>query len=74
MMIRTIITPEQRNISIQLPKAFVGKRIEVIAFAIDETDDSQHTPTERTQTHLAAENVLAKDWLSPEEELAWQNL
>jgi hypothetical protein len=26
------------------------------------------------QTHFASEAVLAKDWLNPEEETAWQNL
>lgn len=29
---------------------------------------------DRIYTHLASENVLAKEWLSPEEEEAWKNL
>lgn len=54
----------------------MGKRIEVIAFAIDEINNNQtgNVFSEPVQTHLATENVLAKDWLSPEEDIAWQNL
>jgi hypothetical protein len=29
---------------------------------------------ERRETALASENVLAKDWLRPEEDDAWRNL
>lgn len=35
-MIRTIITPNQQTISFDIPKDYVGKQIEVIAFAKDE--------------------------------------
>jgi len=35
-MIRTIITPETSNISFEIPDDYVGKEIEVIAFASDE--------------------------------------
>jgi hypothetical protein len=29
---------------------------------------------DKANTHLATENVLAKEWLSPEEDEAWKNL
>ncbi|MEC5143145.1 hypothetical protein [Chitinophaga sp. 212800010-3] len=35
-MIRTIIIPNQQTISFDIPKDYVGKQIEVIAFAKDE--------------------------------------
>lgn len=35
-MIRTIITPDTKTISIDLPEDYLGKKIEVIAFATDE--------------------------------------
>jgi hypothetical protein len=35
-MIRTIITPENQTISFYIPKKYIGKQIEVIAFAKDE--------------------------------------
>ena len=65
-MIRTIVKPDNQDISIHLPKDFIGKQVEVIAFTIDEAD--------KTLTHFASEKVLAKDWLTPEEDLAWYNL
>ena len=35
-MIRTIITPNKQTISFDIPEDYVGKQIEVIAFAKDE--------------------------------------
>ncbi|HEY9258251.1 hypothetical protein [Chitinophaga sp.] len=35
-MIRTIIIPHQQSISFDIPEDYVGKQIEVIAFAKDE--------------------------------------
>jgi hypothetical protein len=29
---------------------------------------------EKTETHLASQATLAKDWLNPEEDEAWQHL
>ena len=72
-MIRTIVTPEHQDISIHLPENFLGKQVEIIAFTKDEllTESKNHDPV---LTHFASEKVLAKDWLSPEEDMAWENL
>jgi len=35
-MIRTVVTPEDEHISILVPKTFIGKQVEVIAFTTDE--------------------------------------
>lgn len=40
-MVRTLITPQQQNITILVPQNYVGKKIEVIAFAIDEGQQEQ---------------------------------
>lgn len=37
-MIRTIVTPENQDIHLHVPESFVGKKIEVIAFAIEEQE------------------------------------
>ena len=71
-MIRTIIIPDNQNISIHLPEQFVGKRVEVIAFSIEESEIELYP--DKITAHLASEQVLAKDWLSTEEDNAWQNL
>jgi hypothetical protein len=70
-MIRTVITPDQQHISISLPKKFIGKLVEIIAFTIDEPDTQVK---DKTRTHLASEQVLAKDWNTTEEDQAWKDL
>ena len=72
-MIRTVVKPDKQSISIKLPENFVGKQGEVIAFTIDEADNKVPI-IDKTITHLASEKVLSRDWLSTEEDLAWQDL
>ena len=71
-MVRTVVIPDTQNISICLPKQFVGKMVEVIAFTIEDTE--MEDGSDQPLTHFASEQSLAKEWLSPEEDLAWQNL
>ena len=35
-MIRTVVTPDKNFLSINIPDMYIGKRMEVIAFALDE--------------------------------------
>ena len=42
-MVRTLITPQQQNISIALSQNYVGRKVEVIAFPIDEEDAVETT-------------------------------
>jgi hypothetical protein len=37
-MIRTVVTPDKQDINLHIPKSYVGKKIEVIVFSIDEAD------------------------------------
>ncbi len=69
-MVRTIITPDKNSISISDSQNFVGKKVEVIAFTIEETVLDMDKPV----THFASENVLVKDWLATEEDGAWRDL
>lgn len=72
-MIRTVITPQQQQISIDLPQNYIGKKVEIIAFTVDEA--SADMPTlDKTLTHLASERSLGKDWLTQNEDAAWQDL
>lgn len=72
-MIRTVVIPDKQNILIELPQNYVGKQIEIIAFRIDEANEKTAID-DKILTHFASENVLAKDWLSQEEDIAWKNL
>lgn len=72
-MIRTVIKPNNQTITIKLPENFIGKQVEVIAFTREEADETTEL-ADRPITHFVSEAVLAKDWLTPEEDLAWQDL
>ncbi len=52
----------------RLPESHVEKVLEFIRFL--RADNSM----EKSGTAIASESSLGKDWLSPEEEQAWQNL
>lgn len=51
----------------QMPKPKQSELLEFLQNEVKEQD-------EPTFTHLAAQEVLAKDWLNQEEEEAWKNL
>ena len=72
-MVRTVITPKKQEISINLPESYIGKKVEVIVFAIEDTFEERSVLNEPL-THYASERVLGKDWLTQEEDNAWQNL
>ncbi|MCF2491864.1 hypothetical protein [Dyadobacter chenhuakuii] len=72
-MVRTLLVPDNQDVSIQLPKSFVGKQVEVIAFTINEAIDGS-LAQDKPLTHYASQNVLAKDWLTSDEDEAWKNI
>ena len=72
-MIRTVVKPNKQNISITLPENFIGKQVEVIAFTVEEATKSP-SALNSNATYVASEKVLAKDWLTAEDDLAWQDL
>ncbi len=72
-MIRTVVKPNDQTITIEVPRNFIGKQVEVIAFTIEEADKISEA-VDLPVTYFASEKALAKDWLTPEEDLAWQDL
>lgn len=38
-MVRTIITPENQDVSIHIPENYIGKQIEVLLYAVDELNE-----------------------------------
>lgn len=72
-MIRTHTIPKDNKFLIELPIEYIGKRIEVIAFMMDEVEiDSSSDDT--VLTHIISEDVLAKDWNREIEEEVWKDL
>ena len=39
IMIRTVITHDKNFLSLNIPDKYIGKKLEVIAFAVDETSE-----------------------------------
>lgn len=40
-MVRTLVTPQQQNISILVPQNYVGRQIEVLLYAVDELEKEE---------------------------------
>ena len=72
-MIRTIITPVTETVSFNVPKEYIGKKVELIAFTLNDTFEL-FEDKEMLLTHYASEKTLAKDWLTLEEDNAWKSL
>lgn len=49
-----------------IPEDYLEELLEFMAFL--------RFRKEKTETHLASQSTLAKDWLNPEEDQAWQHL
>jgi hypothetical protein len=68
-MIRTFITPQKQNISIDLPESFINQRVGIVAFKLDdELSMSESLINSKRVTDLF------KELLSEEEDKAWQTL
>jgi hypothetical protein len=63
-MIRTLVKPDKQNISIKLPKDFIGKQVEVIVFTVEEANNTPGT----------AEGLSANNRRPSDEDSTWQNL
>lgn len=44
-MVRTLVTPQQQSISIQVPQNYVGRQIEVLLYAVDELVEEEKKTT-----------------------------
>ena len=51
-MVRSLLTPQSKEIQISIPDSYVGKKVEVIVFACDEPEVTTEKVT----------NVMAQFW------------
>lgn len=51
-MIRTVLTADKQMLSFQVPASYIGKQVEVIAFAIDEPVKEAREGKKRTFTTI----------------------
>ena len=72
-LLRTIITPGKQKITLELPEDYIGKKVEILAFPIQEAELLENL-TDPVLTHVVSESTLSKDWLTTEEDNAWSDL
>ena len=60
-MVRTIVTPENNHLSLSIPNSYVGKKIEVLYYAVDEIKEEETPANANTMARfkgiLSAEKV-----------------
>lgn len=75
-MIRTIVIPETKTVSFTVPKSYIGKELEIIAFAKKEGFEQVETPEMLSPAMKG--NPLSKkefiDWIKQSEEMPGINL
>jgi len=69
-MLRTIIETNKSELVIQLPDDLVGKKIELIAFAVDETDGDKQFTVPEWHKEIVRERVSNQ----PEKLLSWEEV
>lgn len=45
-MIKTIVTPQKNSYNLAIPKDYIGKKIEILFYALDEIAEQNNTPKE----------------------------
>ncbi len=56
-MVRTLITPEERNILIRVPEDYIGKQVEVIAFTLEENNKMEQVKKQASFTALKLNTI-----------------
>jgi hypothetical protein len=51
-MVRTIVTPENNLLSLSIPNSYVGKKIEVLYYAVDEVEEEAKPVKTNTMAHF----------------------
>jgi hypothetical protein len=61
-MIRTLITPEKRDVSIHIPENYVGKQIEVLLYAVDEINKETISDRKKSSDFRGALNLTDEQY------------
>jgi len=55
-MVRTVITPSQTDVKLMMPDNYIGKKVEIIFFALDDLEENQPKKTMGDFLGLLPEN------------------
>lgn len=73
-MIREVLRPQNRKITIKIPASYVGKKLEFILFPLEEDEKNEHKLKHSDQKSLKGVlNQYADNSKIALEDTAWQN-
>ena len=61
-MIRTVITPDKQDLSIHVPKNYVGKRIEILMYAVDELNERESVKKKKNSDFRGALKLTSEQY------------
>jgi len=73
-MIRAIITPNNTKLSINIPKNYVGKKIELLYYALDELQTKDSLSASPAISGNVLNNQAFKNWIEQAESMPTTNL
>lgn len=59
-MVRTVLTPDDINLKILIPKKYVGRKIEVIYYPVDEVVEENNDVAKSPKTMAAFKGLLSE--------------
>jgi hypothetical protein len=62
-MIRTVITPENQDVSIHIPESYIGRQIEVLLYAIDELNEQENLKNKKPSDFRGALNLSDEQYI-----------
>jgi len=61
-MIRTLITPEKQDVSIHIPKNYLGRQVEVLLYAVDELNEQENLKKKKPSDFRGALKLTADQY------------
>jgi hypothetical protein len=52
-MVKTVITPKNKKYSLTIPTKYIGKKIEVLLYALDEVSEEKQDNTKKTMADFS---------------------
>ncbi len=66
-MVRTIVTPSKREVSIQMPKNYIGKKVEVLYYMLDEIEVKEDHTSSLALPGSPISDSEFKNWIAQAE-------
>ena len=61
-MIRTLITPENQDVSIHIPETYIGRPVEILLYAVDELKEQDNPKKKKPSDFKGALNLTEEQY------------